>query len=598
MRGSGFLSIGLDPHLFRSRCNMISSDHLFIRDKGSAKRFFNMIWKARLPYLWIGGYIVISVVLANIGINVTEYTAKMYAGHVAVRTVILPFVLLTLLNLGIGTVSGVLSLLCIARIDRNFRRMLWSKIVRLPLRFYEKNRPEELLSRITTDITTISQLVMQVFVAIITTGYSVVITLRKIGSYNGRLMTSLIVILPLNMVIAFIIGRMQFGIRDTINLRNAQLTQTIAERTSHAMLIKSMGNEEREFETGKSRMKALYSSNIVNAWITGFTSPLYAIVGAMQFIIIIMVGRGYYSSGALTLSQWIAYFGFANAIVNSLTTYCGYWTTLKGSQGATRRVAGVMQELEEKENEGLPVEKFCGDIAIKNIGFHYGDKTVFDGLSATIPEGRVTAIVGPSGSGKTTLLNLIDRLYCCEEGEISLGGRNISDYALKEYRESLSYITQESILFSGSIRENLTYGLRREVSNAELEEACRAVCIDELISKLPDGVETMVGEGGSTLSGGQRQRIAIARALLQKANYMLMDEATASMDIVGKDTIWQAIYQTMKGKTVVLVAHDCQTVLKADYLIVVENGRVTDQGVPEDVAQRSAYYQELIGKEA
>ena len=207
-----------------------------------------------------------------------------------------------------------MSNLCVARIDRNIRKMIWRKAVRLPLRYYEKNKPKEMISRITTDITAISQLIMQVFVAILTSTYTLVITLGKIGSYDQKLMIALIAVLPLNLVIAFVMGKMKFGVLDLVNQKNAELTQTIAEKTNNLLLIKSYGKEEKELQTGREKMKELYKSSILNAWL-GFATPMYALVGAMQFIVIVMVGRSFYSSGALTLTQWIAYYGFAVNIV-------------------------------------------------------------------------------------------------------------------------------------------------------------------------------------------------------------------------------------------------------------------------------------------
>lgn len=247
-------------------------ERVFGKDRGSMGSFFRMLQKARLPYLWILAYIAITALLTNVGINVTEYTAELFAGNVNFGTVVLPFLAFTLLSQLISSVSKIMSNLCVARIDRNIRKMIWSKTVRLPLRYYEKNNPKEMISRITTDITAISQLIMQVFVAILTSAYTLVITLRKIGSYDQKLMIALIVVLPLNLVIAFVMGKMKFGVLDLVNQKNAELTQTIAEKTNNLLLIKSYGKEEKELQTGQEKMKGFYKSSILNAWL-GFVIP-------------------------------------------------------------------------------------------------------------------------------------------------------------------------------------------------------------------------------------------------------------------------------------------------------------------------------------
>lgn len=571
-------------------------EQIFGKDKGSMIRFFRMLRKARIPYIWIVAYLVISALLTNVGISVTEYTSELFAGNVKFGTVVFPFLIFSLLSLIVGSVSGLMNLLCTARIDRNVRRMIWGKIVRLPLSYYERNTPREMISRITTDITTISQLIMQVFVAILTSVYTLAATLKKIGSYDEKLMIALIVILPLNLLIAFVMGKMKFGVLDLVNRKNAELTQTVAERANNLLLVKSYGKENQEFESGEEKMKSLYKSNILNAWL-GFSIPMYTLVSAMQFIIIVMVGRGFYSSGALTLAQWIAYYGFAMNIVNQLSAYCTYWTTFKGSQGATRRVASIMEEMEEDIERGEEAGRLLGNIELKDLSFSYSDKKVFEHLNLCIPAGRVTALIGPSGSGKTTLLNLVERLYPIQEGKICFGGEEISGLSLKSYRRQISYVTQESTLFAGSIRENLLFGIDREVSEEELIKVCENTEIMDFINEQPNGFQTDVGEGGEKLSGGQRQRIAFARALLKRSDYLFMDEATAAMDIRGKDRVWEGVRKSMKGKTILMVAHDRQTVQKADYIIVLQNGKIAAQGDAKDVYETNAYYRELMRKE-
>lgn len=571
-------------------------ERVFGKDKGSMGRFFRMLQKAGLPYLWIIAYIAITALLANVGISVTEYTAELFAGNVNFGTVVFPFLIFTLISQMISSIGGIMSNLCVARIDRNVRRMIWRKIVKLPLGYYERNTPKEMISRITTDITRISQLIMQVFVAILTSAYSLIITLKKIGSYDQKLMIALIAVLPLNFIIAFVMGKMRFGVLDLVNEKNAELTQTIAERTNNLLLVKSYGKEEQEFQTGQKKMVGLYKSTILDSWL-GLATPMYALVGAMQFIVIVMVGRNFYASGALSLTQWIAYYGFAMNIVNQLTAYCGYWTTFKGSQGATKRVAQIMEEIEEDIETGEEAGCLQGEIELKDIDFSYEEKPIFEKLNLKIPAGRVTALIGPSGSGKTTLLNLVERLYPVQGGMISFGGEDISKYSLKSFRNAISYVTQESTLFAGTIRDNILFGVKREVADEELERVCEDACIMDFIREQPEGFMMDVGENGEKLSGGQKQRLAFARALLKQSDYLFMDEATAAMDIRGKDQVWKSVKYHMKGKTTLMVAHDRQTVQKADYIVVMQNGRIVCQGEPEKVYVENAYFRELIGSE-
>ena len=567
---------------------------IFRKNYGSFRRFFSMLWKAKLPFLWIAADLIASFVITRVGVSATEYSARLYAGDVDFAGVVVPFLAVTLVSLILSSISGLVTNLCSAVMDRNLRRMVWRKAVRLPLRFYEANEPKELISRITSDTASITTLVMRVFLPIITGAYSAWVVLQRISTYDSALMWSLLAILPVNVLINFIMGRMNFGLSDLTNRRTAELTAAIAERTNNAILIKTMGTEDKEFAAGKARMEASYRAGVLSNWIGQLSLPIHAIAGSLQVIVIIMVGRGFYAAGDITLPEWIAYYGFATQLTNLFSNYLAYWATFKSTQGATDRVSQIMDAPEEKSDAGEAVTELTGDIRLEGVDFGYGDSLLFQGLDLTIPAGRITAIVGPSGSGKSTLLNLVDRLYPIQSGTVSVGGKDTAGYSLSSYRRSLGYVTQECVMYSGTLRDNLTQNLDRQPTDAELDEACAAAGILDYVRSQPDGYGLRIGEGGSSLSGGQRQRFTVARALLKKPDYLLLDEATAAMDIDGKDQVWSSIRRTMAGKTVAFVAHDGQTVRNADYIIVMRDGKVEDAGDREAVLARSAYCQEMM----
>ena len=572
----------------------METNAIFRKHYGSFRRFFSMLGKADLPYLWIIGYLAASAVIANVGVSATEYSAALFAGNVGLTAVVLPYLFYQILSLILGSVTGLINNLCEARIDRNLRRMVWRKTVSLPLVFYENNNPKELLSRITTDISSISSLVMKVFLPVFTTAYASFVILRKVSSYDGALMWSLVAALPVNILISFILGRLQFGVQDLINRRNAELTASVAERTNNLMLIKSMGTEAKEARAGEERMKASYRAARMNIWITGLAVPVQAIAGVLQTIVIILVGRGYYASGALSLREWIAYYGFAVQLTSILSGYCGYWTSFKRAQGAVDRVSQIMSERSEDLGAGDAMGYPAGGIHFEKVDFSFGSKPLFQGLDLDIPAGRITAVVGPSGSGKTTLLNLIDRLYPLDGGSVQIGGKDTAEYSLSSFRRALGYVTQESVMYAGTIRDNLLHGLGRVPSDEELDEACAAVGILDYVRRQPMGYDAPVGESGASLSGGQRQRFSVARALLKKPDCLLLDEATAAMDIGGKAGVWASIRQVMAGKTVVYVAHDAQTIRNADYLIVLRDGKVQSAGEREDVLASDPYCREMM----
>ena len=298
-------------------------------------------------------------------VSTTEYSAALFAGQVGLFAVVLPYLFFTLLSLVIGSISSLTSNLCLARIDRNLRRMVWKKVVHLPLQFYEANNPKELLSRITTDVTSISTLIMQVLLPVFTTAYSSLLMLGRVSSYDQRLMWALVIVLPVNILISFVLGRMRFGVADLINRRNAQLTAAIAERANNMLLIKSMGTEEKEAAAGEARMRASYQAEVTDLWVRGLALPVNAIASALQSVAIILAGRAFYSAGALDLTQWIAYYGFAIQLTNILSNYCNSWSNFKGAQGSVDRVSQIMDEREEPLDKGREAEAFFREVSAR-----------------------------------------------------------------------------------------------------------------------------------------------------------------------------------------------------------------------------------------
>lgn len=581
----------------KEKKTVYQKDQVFVKDRGIWWRFIKMLWKSKLPILWIVGYFVLEMVITNMGVNVTEYTAEMFAGNLSFQGVILPFLLYSGFNLITSGVAFALVYLCYARIDRNLRRMVWDKITRLPLSYFDKNSPKELITRVTGDTAGISGLIIQTIVPFFTGLYSLYVLFKRIGTYDSSLMWSLLAVVPFVVVTGFVMGKMRFGINDAATRRSAEMTRELSEKVTNVPLIKSFAKEEQEMQTGKEYMTALFKTSIKSSWIGNLSSPIYTMVGVLQVIVIVLVGRGFYTTGALTLAEWIAYLSFATQIANRLQGYAGYWTSFKSSQGSTRRVTYIMDEKDEDPGPDRSAEDMSGGFAFHDVTFAYEEKPVLRHINLHIPEGKATAFVGLSGGGKTTMLNLLERFYQPQEGQITVGGEDISSYNLKSYRQNIAYMTQECVLFSGTIRENILYGFKREVSQEELDAACKAANAYDFIMEFPDGYDTQVGEAGGKLSGGQKQRLAIARTILKQPKYLFMDEATGAMDAKAKEEIWVGLRALMEGKTTVIVAHDYQTAKNADYIVVVANGMIEDFGTKEELYQRNDFYRQLADQE-
>ena len=414
------------------------------------------------------------------------------------------------------------------------------------------------------------------------------------GEIRYTVLDSSRLIVPFVLASGFVMGKMAFGIRDLVNRKSAEMARDVSEKVANEMLIKAASSEEKEVKNGLARMKDLYKTSIKASWIGNLASPVNTIVGMLRIVVIVLVGRSFYQNGSISLAQWIAYLAFAGQVANTLQAYSGYWSSFKASQGSTRRVTYIMDEINETLGSDKKADAIDGDFQFNDVSFAYGEKTVLDHISVTIPHGKVTAFVGMSGGGKTTMLNLMERFYTPREGTITVGGEDINSFNMKSYREQIAYITQESTLLSGTIRENILYGVNRKVQEEELDQVCRAAAAYDFIHEFPEGYDTQVGESGGKLSGGQKQRIAIARAMITNPKILLMDEATASLDYQSNKLVWEAAERLMQGRTTILIAHDMNAVTTADNIVVMNAGAIEATGTHETLMRMSPTYRDYV----
>lgn len=326
------------------------------------------------------------------------------------------------------------------------------------------------------------------------------------------------------------------------------------------------------------------------AWI----SPLMSFVLMMLLVIVIGYGGMQVSSGVLTAGELVAFILYLIQIVIPVTQLSTFFTQLQKANGATERMMQTLNEQEEDFHAGLEVANAQLPVKIENLSFGYKpDEPILQGVSFQMEPGTVTAVVGPSGGGKTTLFQVLERYYLPQQGRIMLGSEPIDSFSLRSWRGIIGYVSQESPMIAGTIRDNLCYGIEREVSLEELEQAAKMAYADGFISELPEGFDTDVGERGVKLSGGQRQRIAIARALLRDPKILMLDEATSSLDSRSEIVVQQALDNLMAGRTTIVIAHRLSTVVGADQIIFIEKGKVTGRGTHEQLLQHHEMYREF-----
>ena len=558
--------------------------------KGMWSRFIHMLVKSKLPYLWMAAAFLFNIAKSSIELIIPLNIAKVLGNELSV-TLLLTIFGLGLLNATLTLASEVFKNIALQKIDRNMQRMSIKKLLWLKLKDIEKNDPREFVSRITTDTTMVSALLLDLVISEIPRLYfmisSVVILFRD---YNHRLALALLVTIPVTILGSWITGRLTFGKAEAVQSKIARLTARLAEKVNNVQIIKSYNNEDKETERGQEVIAELDKAKRGAALMIRVKDFVNELVNLIPVVFIVVLGATYLLQKVIDVPTFVVFYQYSGTFIGYVTAHLALWVTVKNAQGATFRLAAIL----ELEDESEPREETIpdGDIEFKNVSFSYGDNKVLDDVSFTIPKGKKTAFVGHSGSGKSTALNLIEAFYRPDAGEITMNGVNINEYDPQNYRGLFTYVPQNAPGFSGSIRELLTYGHQELISDEVLFETLRRADVLETV-RILGGLDYDVGTNASKLSGGQKQKLSIARALLSDSQYMLLDEATSALDVSATVKLQKELDSKTEGKTQILVAHNMATIQNADKIILFSEGRIAAEGTYDELMAGSPLFREL-----
>lgn len=565
-------------------------------EQGIWKDYVRLMFKAKLPWLWLGLLVALNIGQASLMLAFPQYAEKITSG-VLTNVVIFGAVAVIVADVLASGIIRYIQKITMFKIDMRYRHLIWNRLMRSPIRLYDEVKPSELVSRTANDTSTISAVIAGLMPGLVSMVYSTVMIINILQGYDWRMTLGLLLYTPVYVAAMIWYGKLNYRTNKQTHNRLASLTQFLSELLVNIPLIKSFANEEKETERGSENLESYYRASKKRTIVNWMNVPMTSILMLVMDLFVILFGIYLVSTGAITISVWIAFFMYVGMYFGILETFANMFIQLKQSQGATARIAKLVEgELEQYERI-RPVGAERGDIRFEGVGFGYPDEArpVLKSLDFTIPYGQTTAIIGPSGSGKSTTLALIQQLYEPTEGRITFAGNPIGEYHLDGWRNLFSYVAQDSPLFAGTIRENILYGVGREVSEFELAEAAKAANALGFILEFPDGFETDVGESGSNLSGGQRQRVAIARAILRDSEILLLDEATASLDGQSEMLVQQAIGGLMKEKTAIVIAHDLATIRDSGQIILLDgSGEVDLIGTHEQLLAGSARYREFV----
>lgn len=552
--------------------------------------FIKQVLGPNVPWVWYIANLVVQLATANIMMAGYMLVGQIMSGEAVSDTSILwRYVGLMLLSMAISLVVGVSGQWASIWTERKLQTRLWTKMVRMPMRLYDKQEPSSLISRVTGDTMLVTYALTYVF-SLITTIYTLGLMLGEIWKMNSGITLALLLVLPYIWATMYIPGRFKFSAKKAVQEKLAKLTTFVAERLSSITLVKSSANENADLQLGYECAEELYKANLKYWLIDGATQPFtYGTEGIVGAIVLIS-GSIMVQQGLLDMAGLMTMFAMRQDIYIEMIQFIFCYHELKDAQGSTAKIAEIMASEPEKLERERSFTQPDSDIAFEDVSFRYEDKDVIQNVSVIIPKGKVTAIVGPSGAGKTTLLSLLERLYTPNEGQLMFGGTPAEEIHLDEWRGATGYIQQSSPLLSGTIRDNIVYGLNREAREEEVIAAAKKANAYDFIMKLPQGFDTDIGQLGGKLSGGERQRIAIARMIIKDPDYLFLDEATSNLDAENEAAVQAALNQAMEGKTAVVVAHNLRTVVNADNIIVMDQGRIQAVGTHQSLYGSNELY--------
>ncbi|OBY80941.1 multidrug ABC transporter permease [Paenibacillus sp. KS1] len=484
------------------------------------------------------------------------------------------------------------------RVVAGLRDRLWRKLLILPVSYYDENKTGETVSRITNDTGIVKGFITEHLSSFFTGIVSVIGSFIVLLYLDWQMTVIMLVVIPLAALVLLPLGKQMFKISKGLQDETASFTAVLSQVLSEIRLVKASNAESREYENGRKGINNLLRFGIKEGVVQALIAPIMSFVLMVLLVVIIGYGGMRVSSGVLSAGELVAFILYLIQIVMPMSQLSMFFTQLQKAIGATDHMISIFDAAEEDHVHGKQVEQADQPIQVENVHFAYAHgEPILEDVSFTIPAGKVTAIVGPSGGGKTTLFSLFERFYLPTSGAIKLGEVDINEFSLQSWRTQIGYVSQESPLIDGTIRENICYGMNREVTNEELERAAQMAYADGFIQELADGYETPVGEGGLKLFGGQRQRIAIARALLRNPRILMLDEATSALDSKSEIVVQKALNNLMQGRTTLVIAHRLSTVVDADQILFVEKGQLTGCGTHATLFETHEMYREFAAQQ-
>ncbi|AYX89064.1 ABC transporter ATP-binding protein [Staphylococcus cohnii] len=550
---------------------------------------------------WPVGLIIIAVLISSLG-SITGLVVPFFTGKLVDKfsfeninwLFITAFISIFIIN---ALLSGI-GLYLLSKIGEKIiyaiRSVLWKHIIHLKMPFFDKNESGQLMSRLTDDTKVINEFISQKLPNLLPSVLTIIGSLIMLFVMDWQMTLLTFITIPIFVLIMIPLGKIMQNISKKTQTEIANFSGLLGRVLTEIRLVKVSRTEKTELNNAHKNLQEIYFLGLKQAKITAIIQPISGVIMLLTIAVILGFGAIRISTGAITAGTLIAMIFYVIQLTQPIINLSTLVTDYKKAVGASSRIYEIMEEPTEvfELEEAKPI--IDGNLSFENVHFKYGNKPILTNVSFDIPSGSITAFVGPSGSGKSTIFNIIERMYDIEQGDITYGSQSIYDIDLGDWREKIGYVMQSNSMMNGTIRDNILYGINREVSNEALIYYAKLANCHEFITAFEDGYDTIVGERGLKLSGGQRQRIDIARSFVKNPDILLLDEATANLDSESERKIQDALEELMENRTTIVIAHRLSTIKKAEQIIFIDNGSVTGVGTHQELIASHEKYQQFV----